>query len=267
MLTTKIGHVLENHIKDLLQTNYKPVTEEEFTQRFYKTYPFLDNFQSLRYNLEYWYIYDGITLCKYDHFAELEFRNRALVSVKNRDDYESLSIFQLLDFLYLIDCLIWVDNRMVGIQIASMPHKQSYNKNFNNINKNINNLNKENEFSKYSSIRSLAKKGIHTWLDRMIVIYSNMSYLKSEFNIKGLIKSINNIANCKPLLRKHNKGFINANSIYESPFNKGHKPFLITVNDKGVLYTRYKAVSHLGQVSCNKFFKPSLYKKELINRT
>lgn len=260
MLTTKIGHVLENHIKDLLQSHYKPVTEEEFTQRFYKTYPFLDKFQSLRYNLEYWYIYDGITLCKYDHFAELEFRNRALISVKNRDDYESLSIFQLLDFLYLIDYLIWVDNRMVGIQIASMPHKQSYNKDLNKINK-------DNEFSKYSSVRSLAKKGIHTWLDRMIVIYSNMSYLKSEFNINGLIKSINNIANCKPLLRKHNNNeYSNANSIYESPFNKGHKPFLITINDKGVLYTRHKAVSHLGQVSCNKFFKPFLYKKELTNR-
>lgn len=253
MLTIEIGHILENHIKDLLQTNYRPVTEKEFTERFYKTYPFLDKFHSLSYNLEFWYIYDGMTLCKYNHMGELEFRQRALISVKNREDYSSLSVFQLLDFLYLIDDLIWVDNRMVGIQIATMPFKSSSNKNYNAQNKTIN-------FSKYSSVKSLAKKGIHTWLDRMIVIYSNMAYLQSQVNINALIKSIQNIANSKPLLRKSNNQYLNANSIYETPYHKGHSPFLITINDKGVLYTRHDAISHLEQISRSKFSKPSLLK-------
>lgn len=238
MLTTsnKIGYVLEDHIKRLLESNYKPVSEVEFASRFYKTYPFLNESQSLRDNLEYWYIYDGITLSKHNHFTELEFRNRAIEGVKNREDYKSLSTFQLLDFLYLIDCLVWVDDRMIGIQIASMLPKGMFKKhNTNNTSGGGN-----NEFSKYSSVRSLAKKGIHSWLDTMIVIYSNLECLKSKSNTQSLLDSVKYIANTKPLLR-NSQGYINASSIYDSPLSKRHKPFLITVDEKGVNYTNSKA--------------------------
>lgn len=247
MLTTsnKIGYVLEDHIKKLLESNYKSVTESEFASRFYRIYPFLNQSQSLKDNLEYWYIYDGITLCKHNHFSELEFRNRALERVKNREDYTNLSTFQLLDFLYLIDCLVWVDDRMVGIQIASMLPKGMFSKHNNNDNDDrssntITTNNSNNEFSKYSSVRSLAKKGIHSWLDTMIVIYSNLECLKTKCNTQSLLNSVKYIANTKPLLRNCH-GYLDASSIYDTPLTKRHKPFLITVDEQGVNYTNNKA--------------------------